>query len=333
MSKKLTDRDFLSLSAMLRAREANMLSRERMERMLSAASFSEAAKLLTDCGYEDMSEADAKAIDAALSRRRGELFDEVARLSPAPEIVDVFRLKYDYHNIKVLLKAQGVGVQADYLFSRSGRIDPRLLEEAFADERWSLLPEDMGRALEEAKSVLARTGNPQTAEFELDRAYFAQMLRTAGSTGSAFITGYARTLIDSANLRTAVRTVRMGKDIDFLRSALVGGGGVDPEHLASVVFGGEGLAALYTATVLHDAAALGAECIKGGGMTVFERACDNAVSNYISGAKLIPFGAECAAEYLSLVESEITAVRMILTGRLAGIGADVLAERLRDINA
>ena len=34
-----------------------------------------------------------------------------------------------------------------------------------------------------------------------------------------------------------------------------------------------------------------------------------------------------------MVETEITAIRMILSGRLAGIEPSVIRERLRDINA
>ena len=53
---------------MIRAREAGMLTRERMDRMLSAPSYQEAAKLLCDCGYEDMSACSASGVDEALSR-------------------------------------------------------------------------------------------------------------------------------------------------------------------------------------------------------------------------------------------------------------------------
>ena len=67
MAKKVKDTAYLMLSSMIRAREAGMLTRERMDRMLSAPSFQEAAKLLTDCGYEDMSGCDAAGVDAALS--------------------------------------------------------------------------------------------------------------------------------------------------------------------------------------------------------------------------------------------------------------------------
>ena len=78
---------------------------------------------------------------------------------------------------------------------------------------------------------------------------------------------------------------------------------------------------------------LGAEAMMGGQLSDFELECDNAVSAYLSQAKTKPFGIEPAAEYLALLESEITAARMILTGRLAGIEPEVIRERLRDINA
>ena len=70
MSKK--KEAYLCLSAMLRARETRLLSGDRARRMLEAASFEEAAKLLTDCGYGDMSQMSAGEIETALAQRRGD---------------------------------------------------------------------------------------------------------------------------------------------------------------------------------------------------------------------------------------------------------------------
>ncbi|MEG1632841.1 MAG: V-type ATPase subunit [Oscillospiraceae bacterium] len=334
MPDKVNQNDYLYLSAMLRAREANILSRDRMDRMLSAATYAEAAKILTDCGYEDMSRMDAKSIDAALSRHREAVFDELTRLVPQAELVDIFRLKYDYHNAKVIIKAEGAGVSGEHLFSSSGRIDHEVLRTAYREEDFRFLPEAMGRAMGEAKSVLARTGNPQLADFVLDSAYFAELAAIAEQAGGGFLTDYVRALIDSANLRTAVRTIRMGRDQDFLATALIRGGNADPQRLAQAAFsGGEGLIAIFTATCFKDAAALGAEAMKGGSMTRFELSCDNAVTAFLRSARLISFGAEPVLEYVALVEAEITAVRMILTGRLAGIAPEVIRERLRDVDA
>lgn len=332
--KKVKDTDYLFLSAMLRAREANMLDRERIERMLSAISFAEAARLLTDIGYEDMSSADAKEVDAVLSAHRKAIFDDIARTAPKPELVDAFRLKYDYHNAKVIIKAEGVGVSGESLISDCGRVEGTVLLQAYEEDDFRSLPLSLGRAMKEAKATLARTGNPQLADFELDKAYFSEMSRIAEETNSAFLMSYVRLLIDSANLRAAVRTVRMGRGYEFLMSALIRGGAADPERIAqSVVSAGEGLSSAVTDSYLQQAVSLGAEAMKGGSVTAFELACDNAVAAFLSSAKMVPFGSQAVVEYLALVEAEITAIRMILTERLAGIEPDVTRERLRDINA
>lgn len=68
-------------------------------------------------------------------------------------------------------------------------------------------------------------------------------------------------------------------------------------------------------------------------MTQFELACDNAVTAYLTNARLIAFGEEPVIAYLAALEGEITTVRMILTGRLAGIAPNVIRERLRDLYA
>ena len=82
---------YLYISAMLRARETKMLSRDKAERMLDAASFEESAKILADCGYEDMSQMSAKGIENALAERRDKVFTELASLAPNKAIVDIFQ--------------------------------------------------------------------------------------------------------------------------------------------------------------------------------------------------------------------------------------------------
>ena len=87
---------YLCLSAMLRAREGKMLTAERAARMLEAQTFADCAKLLGDCGYEDMGSLNAAGVDAALSARRAALFREIENLVPDKALVELFRLKYDY---------------------------------------------------------------------------------------------------------------------------------------------------------------------------------------------------------------------------------------------
>ncbi len=323
---------YLSLSAMLRAREPRLLNAERAARMLEAATFEEAAKLLTDCGYPDLSEADGGEIEQVLTQRRIQVLDELQNLCPERAIVDFFRIKYDTHNAKVLLKSEAMELDAGALYSRAGRVAPEKLQEAWREERLSELPKRLSEALVEARNTLAHTSNPQLADFVLDRAMFEEMLDTAQAADCPFLTGYARLLIDSCNLKSLVRTARMHKDTDFLREVLLPGGSVDADRLLSAGEG-EGFAALFAHTPLEQAANLGAEAMETGGLTAFERACDNGANAYLRSAKLVSYGPEAVAAYLAAVEGEITAVRMILTGRRSGVEPETIRERLRDLYA
>ena len=324
--------DYLYISSLLRAREPRMLSREKAERMLDAPNFEDAAKMLTDSGYEDMSQMTVKQIETALSDRRAAVFHELETLIPNTAALDLFRLKYDYHNAKVLVKSEAMHRNDASLLSSSGRVATETVQKRFQEDRLRDLPGELGSAAEEARNLLARSANPQLSDFLLDKAYFREMNALADELDSDFARGYVALLADSTNLRSAVRILRMGKDIGYLQEALVAGGSVSEERLTQGI-SGEGLASVFAGTALTKAAQLGTEAVSGGTLTAFELACDNAVADYLSNAKLCSFGEESVIAYLAGTENELTAVRMILTGRLAGVPSDTIRERLRDLYA
>ena len=324
--------DYLYISSLLRAREPRMLSRDKAERMLDAPNFEDAAKMLTDSGYEDMSQMSVKQIETALSDRRAAVFHELETLIPNTAALDLFRLKYDYHNAKVLVKSEAMHRNDASLLSSSGRVAPETVQKRFQEDRLRDLPGELGSAAEEARNLLARSANPQLSDFLLDKAYFREMNALADELDSDFARGYVALLADSTNLRSAVRILRMGKNIGYLQEALVAGGSVSEERLTQGI-SGEGLASVFAGTALTKAAQLGTEAVSGGTLTAFELACDNAVADYLSNAKLCSFGEESVIAYLAGTENELTAVRMILTGRLAGVPSDTIRERLRDLYA
>ena len=317
---------------MLRAREPQLLSGEKAQRMLDAPSFEEAAKLLVDCGYPDMAQSRADEIEALLAERRDAVFAEMDGIAPDEAIVRAFRVKYDYHNVKAIVKGEAMGSDPRRLLTASGRVPAEKLLAAYQENRYVELPNTLGKAMEEARTVLARTANPQMADLILDQACFGEMQDAAREAECSFLADYVRLLIDSTNLKSAVRTMRMHKDADFLQSVLLTGGTVSESRIAAAG-DREALAGLFANGKLAKAAALGAEAAAGGRMTAFELACDNAVTDFLKDAKLVGFGPETLVAYLAAVEGEITAVRMILTGRLAGIAPETIRERLRDLYA
>ena len=79
---KIKDTDYLTISARIRAMENRLLTRERMERMLEARTDEEAAKVLTECGYGELSALTHGALDEMLSAARGALYRPSSRPPP-----------------------------------------------------------------------------------------------------------------------------------------------------------------------------------------------------------------------------------------------------------
>lgn len=327
---KIRDTDYLTLSTRVRVMETRLVTRERMERMLDARTDEEAVKILTECGYEELPALTNAGLDDLLSKARAALYRELSTAAPDRRVVELFQMKYDYHNAKVLVKAAAIGADADRLLMEGGRWSPARLRDAFQRDSLGDFSEPFRQAVLRARETLNAGNDPQRADFVLDRAYFQEMADTAKAVGSPFLQGYVRLLIDAANLRSAVRAARIGKGPDFLRQVLLPGGNVD----VSVLSSGRGadLAAVFRAGPLGEAAAAGAALTSPGSgeLTAFERMCDDAVMHYLEGARLIPFGEQSVIGYLYARESEFTAIRTILSGRMAGLDADTIRERLRE---
>ncbi len=325
---KIKDTDYLFLSTRVKCLECSLLSHERMERMLEARTVEDAAKVLQECGYAEMARVGQEELDHAIAEQRHKTMEDLSSVAPDPRLIDVFKIKYDYHNVKVLLKADAMGVNADRLLVDAGRVPAAALAEGMHNAELRGVSYTLRKAVSDARDMLSTTGDPQLADFILDRAYFAEMFELARATGSSFLEGYVRISIDAANLRSLVRVLRMGKGPEFLRSVLFEGGNIHTSRVLAA--SGGSLEELYAASALKDAAAAGAAALNGGGLTRFEKLCDDGVNAYLAGAKYVAFGEAPAIGYLAAKENEFTAVRIILTGRMAGLDADTIRERLRE---
>ncbi|MCI8913247.1 MAG: V-type ATP synthase subunit C [Lawsonibacter sp.] len=325
MSHRKKDTDYLAISARIRAMENKLLTRERMDQMIEARDSAEAMKLLAESGYND-----GAGLEAALAQARAEVFKDMEQGAPDPRLVEVFQIKYDYHNAKTILKAQAMGSDPERLLLSGGRYDPAQLWDGWKREALSGVSVEFSKAMEQAQAALAEGGDPQQADLILDRACYGEMAGLAKELRSPFLQGYVRLSVDIANLRAAVRVARMGREGEFLRQVLLPGGNVSEGAIASAR--GDALGEVFRSGPLSQAAGLGAKLAQpeGGSLTAFERECDNALTAYLAAARRVPFGEETVIGYLYAKEQEFTAIRAIFAGRAAGLDGDTIRSRLRE---
>lgn len=321
------DTDYLFVSAYLRAKEPQLLSREKAERML-ASSVQEAARILEGCGYADVL---SVGLDRALNDRRTAVFDDLEAIAPKDGIVSLFRMRYDYHNAKTIVKAEAMGKDPSGLLLGGGRVDAQALKTAYETGEAGPAPQAVLEAMTAARDALSRSADPQLADLILDRAYFAEYHAAAAQVGSSFLMGYAALQADSANLRAAVRARRMQKDAGFLEGVLVPGGQRRPGgDLRAAGAGRARLPRCLPASALFAAAQAGDES-QTGSLTAFERLCDDTLTAYFAKARTVVFGEQVVIAYLCALETEIAAARMIVNGLQIGLPADTIRTRLREL--
>lgn len=328
MARRKKDTDYVAISARLHVLENRLLTRERMEQLIEAREDGECLKIMADCGYPEPAALTLADLETSLAQAQAELFADLGKALDDPDVLAVFQVKYDYHNAKALIKSQARDVEAERLLVSGGRYDPAALAEGFRTGELEEVSDTFQNALWAAKDLLATSTDPQQADFLLDKACYEEMLAHAKATKAGFLIGYVQRAIDSLNLRTVVRALRAQRGKELLKAALIPGGTVAVDVLVEAK--GAELPALFPKE-LQDAANEGVALLEGqGSMTVFERLCDNAVARYIQTARRVPFGVETAVGYLFARQSELTALRIILSGRLAGLEKDTIRERLRE---
>ena len=240
------------------------------------------------------------------AENKADVYRELSMKAPDPQIVDFFRIKYDYHNAKVYLKSVAAGEDNSHLFLSLGRYSPAVLTEACRTEDYRSLSKDFAAALRESSETLGRTTDPRLADFILDRAYVKELKDTAEKTGSEFLLGYAALYADALNLRALVRMLKSSVRPEQLKNVLTDCGSVRSSSVSSAYPDVNSVLALYRGTKLAPSLPDAERAVKGEGFTPFERAVQSCLDGYMEKAKYTGFGENVLIRYLYMIEEQST---------------------------
>lgn len=329
---KFKDTDYLMATMLIRSRENYSLTYRDLVKMIESRSGEEAYKVLTDAGigvgleYRDYE----KGLEKSLS----ELYSLMQQLTKETDLAELFRLKYDGHNVKTLIKAKKTDDDFSSILSGLGNVHPKSLAAELESGKFEQLNAHIAAAAVEAEQVLAKTSDPAAVDIIIDKAVLQAMSAKVKDYENSFIRNIIQADVDIANIRAAVRVKRMGKDVFYLRKILFEGGKLDTTKLADAFTRGwEDLASLISSSEYGKTLAGVIDSVNQGSLSAFEKACDNYIINLLKTAKLIPFGIEPIVAYLYARENEIRCARIVMASKLAGVSSHQITERLRDTYA
>jgi V/A-type H+-transporting ATPase subunit C len=334
--KKYNSEDYIFASTYIRSREKYLLTQEKADRMLDSKTADDALRVLYELQYgEGLDEIPASEFEKLLALELIKTYDMVMSLVPDEEYFNLFLYPNDYHNIKVLLKAEFADVSSQDLLIGSGTVDISDLAENIQNRNFNGMREEMAKGIKEVIETFGATQDPQVIDLILDKACYKDMGIEVAKLKNKFIKGYVELKIATINSKSFIRAKEMNKSWDFFSKIYIEGGKV-PERLFINNYDepleqfAERLGAFDLSAVLHE----GVPALKETGrFTVLEKFCDNLLMDYVKESKYVPFGVEPLVSYIVAKESEIKTIRIIMAGKLAGLSTELIRERIRDTYA
>ena len=319
----------------IRAIEKRLLDRSKLEKMIDSKTPEDALKILIDAGYGEssggISYSRANGYERLLREERKKLYRLLSELTEKSDALNVFLLNNDYHNIKVLLKAEFLGINADDLLLEPATIPVENMKMIIRDRSFKQMPGYMSQAIEESIDIFNRTRDPQQIDLILDRAYFRHIVELANNAGLDFIKEFVVTSIDLTNIKTFIRLKRLNMPVDFLKKNLIQGGKIDINTFIDSA--GKPLEAFIETmkkTSYEKIFTKDGNVSQDINIASFEKRTDDYIMAMIKKGKYKTFGIEPLIGYLLAKETEFKNIRIIMVGKINNITSDIIRERLRE---
>ena len=226
--------------ARLRGMENHILDSAFFSRLIDSAGIDDALKALGETSYSQWISGSA-SFDKAIDSEILATCEELARFVPDKELIDIFRLPYDFHNVKVLLKGlfkvrggESEGRRYD-LLSKLGTIDVDELTNAIETEEYGFLPYGLTDLIPQCWQLWDQTKNAQAVELLIDHQMFRAMLNLAEGLKMADVIQWVKFKIDAENLRSTIRLARMKYDSAKALAFFHEGGTIRPDDMAKLL--------------------------------------------------------------------------------------------------
>ncbi|MCI5698142.1 MAG: V-type ATPase subunit [Clostridiales bacterium] len=312
---------------------SKLMNKQDLMRLAQAKDLAAIESILVDFGYGEAKELYDGDIEFFIRREQNRLIRMIFSTVPRKEEMGLFTLPMDYHNVKVSLKSEFLGITPDdnNLVS-SGGVSQQKIMAMVKERNYTHMSSYMRAAIEEAVDTFSRSRDPQMIDIILDKACYEEMYQMALNVDVEFVIDLVKKQIDLLNLKAFVRLRQMGKSWSIYRKVYLDHGNVPmslfTEHWEeSYSQVADRLAPYKLKEVLEKGAV---QIVEKGDFSLLEKLCSDALMEYNKAAKYESFGIAPIVAYWLAKEVEIDNLRIILLGKKVGLPPESIIERLRE---
>ncbi len=298
--------DIIAVSGSIKSLEKRFLSADEMAKVVQSKGFSEFVSILAHSRYNELPQnpAVAEELTEFFEELTADLVEEMHKNLP-PDIYRYFLLRYDYHNLKILLDRKTGEEEKNYAVHSS--VDYFTLRSALENDNYK----DVPVYLKDVLSLISKNREAEGLLLSLKKTYYDTAGELLRSSHSEFLDGYLRLEVDFANISTLIQIKMLGEELK--KGLLIDAGGIKRERFFNEdVFWGS------VDKVYHIKVPITAED--------YDIARYTAIMDYVKTGRVIPYGIETVFSYFVGRQVEMDNVRRISLGKFYKVDPKVLSE-------
>ena len=319
------------LNPLVRLKELELLTPDLLERMLKAEDLADVETLFRGTIYgEYLTEEFSESFEEALGHAQEDLLKELVEIVPDPKVVWIYTMRFTFHNLKALIKAELLDQNFDELFIYDGFYSLEQIKTAIRTGQASGLPSFLLESIQEVREHFEESNSLQGIDIILDRKYLYSQRKIADSINESELTKEVVSFIDFTNILMVARGIKQKRSRNFMSTALSSHGSILKEELLDCVEGDLEQFTNYLKTTSYGE--MMETIIQNNifNLSQLECLCDDYLTSFYETAQTQAFGPLPVLALLNAKAIEIKNLRLIITGKKVGLSEEQIRERMRE---
>ena len=335
--------EYAFANGIIKKLEKGLLNKDLLERMIKSSDILSALKILTESDLNDYSfDLNNPAnFEDSLNKELLSTYNiikDISKVSTFNFLYFTFACKYDFHNIKILVKSKYLKKDiSNALLSPIGTIDIEKLKLAIKDEKYEDLPDSFEFLLKKTFSEYSKFKDPEIIDFILDKERYIMVFNKITEVEiieieENFLRRFIKINIDLNNIISCIRAKIRGERKSFAKEFLIPEGDYKIENIVEIY--DSPLSSWFEKLIHTDYKNIVETGVnyfqKNNSLMELEKLRDNFILNFSKIGKCITFGIEPIVGFLTAKENDIKNIKIILSGKLNKLSPDQIKERVRD---
>ena len=335
--------EYAFVNGSVKSLEKGLLNKDILDRMIKSSDIVSALKILSESDLNDYSFDLNNPSDFENSLNKELLhtyaiIKSISQVSTFNFLYFTFASKYDFHNIKILIKSKYLKKDiSNELLSPIGTIEIEKLNLAIKDEKYENIPDSFEFLIKKTFSEYNKFKDPEMIDFVLDKERYVMIFNKIREieiieVEELFLKRFININIDLNNIINCIRAKIRGEKKTFIKEFIIPEGDFKIENIVEIY---DSPLSSWFEKLIHtdykNTVEMGVNYFqKNNSLMELEKLRDNFILNFLKIGKYITFGIEPLVGFITAKENDIKNIRIILSGKLNKLSPDQIKERVRD---